>query len=107
MMGGTSCGGGGAVKPAAAGGEGPQGQALRRLVRHGESEPTDKPVWRRFGTDPASADFEYVADLPLPAWRGLATRFCAVDLPLADILEDGPRAFVLADAGLRNRPQVV
>src|SRR6516164_1019470 len=46
--GGTSCDGRGAVKPAAAGGGSPQGQALRRLVRRRESEPTDdvvQPVW--------------------------------------------------------------
>ena len=46
--GGTSYDGRGAVKPAAAGGGGPQGQALRRLVRRRESEPTDdvvQPVW--------------------------------------------------------------
>src|SRR5271170_2350495 len=42
--GGTDCGGRGAVKPAAAGGGGPQGQALRRLARRGESEPTDNAV---------------------------------------------------------------
>src|ERR1700730_13642392 len=40
----TGCGGRGAVKPAAAGGGGPQGQALRRLARRGESEPTDNAV---------------------------------------------------------------
>src|SRR6516225_4221700 len=46
--GGTSCDGRGAVKPAAAGGGSPQGQASRRLVRRRESEPTDdvvQPVW--------------------------------------------------------------
>src|SRR5437588_4763835 len=42
--GGTGCDGRGAVKPAAAGGGGPQGQALRRLVRRRESEPTDNVV---------------------------------------------------------------
>src|ERR1700726_800964 len=55
---GTGCGGQGAVKPAAAGGGGPQGQALRRLARRRESEPTDNAVelvryrLAKVGTDP-------------------------------------------------------
>ena len=54
---------------------GPQGQALLRLVRRGASEPTDnvaEPVRCRLAnaaTGSDSADFERVADLPLPAWR--------------------------------------
>jgi hypothetical protein len=48
-----------------------------------------------------------VIELPLAAWRGLAARFCAFDLPLADIGEDGAGVLVLDDAGLRNLPQLV
>jgi hypothetical protein len=55
----------------------------------------------------SSADFEDVIELPLAAWRGLAARFCAFDLPLADIGEDGAEVLVLDDAGLRNLPQLV
>src|SRR6267378_6566561 len=55
----------------------------------------------------SSADFEDVVELPLAAWRGLAARFCAFDLPLTDIGEDGAEVLVLDDAGLRNVPQLV
>src|SRR5260370_14778144 len=63
---------------------------------------------RRAGAVPAanaaagssSADFEHVVDLLLAAWRGLAASFCAFDLPLADIREDGAEVLVLDDAGL-------
>src|SRR6516164_9124609 len=60
---------------------GPQGQALLRLVRRGASEPTDnvaEPVRCRLAnaaTGSDSADFERVADLPLPAWRRRRYRF--------------------------------
>jgi len=60
---------------------GPQGQALRRLVRRGASEPTDnvaEPVRCRLAnvaTGSGSADFERVADLPLAARRRRRYRF--------------------------------
>src|SRR5271163_1433416 len=38
-------------------------------------------MWR---LDPASADFEHLADLPLAAWRGLAASLCAIELALSD-----------------------
>ncbi len=57
--------------------------------------------------DPASADFEHVADLPLAAWCGLAASFSPLDLPLADMREDGAKVLVLDDGGLRNLPQLV
>ena len=57
--------------------------------------------------DPASADFEHVADLPLAAWCGLAASLCAFDLLVADMREDGAKVLVLDDGGLRNLPQFV
>jgi hypothetical protein len=53
-----------------------------------------------------SADFKHVADLPLAARCGLAARFCAFDLPLANVREDGAKVLVLDDGGLRNLPQL-
>src|ERR1700719_1670164 len=111
--GGTGCGGRGPAKPAAAGGGGPQGQALRRLVRRRESEPTDnvvKPVRCRLANvarGSGSADLEHVADLPLAARCGLAASFCTFDLPLADVREDGAEVVVLDDRSLRNLTQLV
>src|ERR1700720_2564370 len=103
----------GAVKPAAAGGGGPQGQALRRLARRRESEPTDnvvKPVRCRLANvarGSGSADFKHVAALPLAARCGLAASFCTFDLPLADVREDGAEVLVLDDRRLRNLTQLV
>jgi hypothetical protein len=54
-----------------------------------------------------SADFEHVADLPLAAWRGLAARFCALELPIANMRGDGAEVLVLDDCGLRNLTQLV
>ena len=48
----------------------------------------------------SSADFEHVIELPLAARGGPAASFCAFDLPLADIREDGAEVLVLDDAGL-------
>jgi hypothetical protein len=48
-----------------------------------------------------------VVELPLAAWRGLAASFCAFDLPLADIREDGAEVLVLDDGCLGNLPQLV
>src|ERR1700720_4538894 len=61
-------------------------------------------MWRR---DPAQPTLKMWLSLPLAAWRGLAARLCAFDLPLADIREDGAEVLVLDDAGLRNLPQLV
>ena len=94
-------------------GGGPQGQALRRLVRRRESEPTDnvvKPVRvpvGQCGVGSGSADFKHVADLPLAARCGLAASFRAFDLPLTDMREDGAEMLVLDDGGLRDLPQLV
>ena len=66
---------------AAPGGGATQGQALRRLVRRGASEPTDnvaEPVRCRLAnvaTGSGSADIERVADLPLAARRRRRYRF--------------------------------
>jgi hypothetical protein len=66
-----------AVKPAAAGGGGPQGQALRRLVRRIEWKPRDNAVelvrcrLGKVASGRTSANSEHVADLPLAARRGL------------------------------------
>src|SRR5580704_15474633 len=59
------------------------------------------------GDGPRSADLEHVADLPLTAWSGLTASFCAFDLPLADMREDGAEVLVLDDGSLRNLPQFV
>src|ERR1700731_2886645 len=61
-------------------------------------------MWR---PDPASADFEHVADLPLGAWGGLTASFSTLDLPLADMREDGAEVLVLDDGRLRNLAQLV
>ena len=61
-------------------------------------------MWR---LDPASADSEDVADLPLAAWRGLAASLCAIELALSDMREDGAEVLVLDDGGLGNLPQLV
>src|SRR6266436_3356345 len=55
----------------------------------------------------SSADFEHVVDLPLAAWRGLAAILCALDLPFADMRQDGAKVLVLDDGRLRNLPQLV
>src|SRR5271155_4217079 len=102
-------------RTAAGGGGGAAGRAAppRPPPRGGESEPTDnavEPVRCRpanVASGPASADFEHVVDLPLAAWRGLAARLRAFDLPLADLREDGAEVLVLDDGGLRNLPQLV
>ena len=79
---------------------------LRRLVRRRESEPRYNAVGpvrcraANVAAGSSSADFEDVVELPLAAWRGLAASFCAFDLPLADIREDGAEVLVLDDAGL-------
>ena len=105
------CGGRGAVKPLPTKAGAPQGPALRGLVRRRESEPRDNAVGRsrcaKWRADPASADFEHVADLPLAAWCGLAASLCAFDLLVADMREDGAKVLVLNDGGLRNLPQLV
>src|SRR3984893_3308623 len=59
-------------------------------------------MWR---PDPASADFEHVADLPLAAWGGLTASFSTLDLLLADMREDGAEVLVLDDGRLRNLAQ--
>ena len=56
---------------------------------------------------PGSADFEHVADLPLAAWGGLTASFSVLDLPLADMREDGAEVLVLDNSCLRNLPQLV
>jgi hypothetical protein len=105
-MGGTDCGGRGGVKPAAAGGGGPQGQALRRLVRRRESAPTDnavEPVRCRpanMASGPASADFEHVVDLPLTAGRFLAALRRGLTLLLADEGKSGAKVLILDNGRL-------
>jgi len=48
-----------------------------------------------------------VADLPLAARRLLAASLSALELPLANMREDGAEVLVLDDGGLRNLPQFV
>src|SRR5262249_45997137 len=92
--GGTSRGGRGAVKPAAAGGGARRTRLNGVFVGRGESQPTDNAVelvrgrLARIASRSGSADFEHVADLSLAAWGGLTARLGAFDLPLADIRED-------------------
>ena len=91
----------------------PQGQALRRLVRRRESEPTDnavKPSQCRLAnvaSDPVQPTLNMWPTCP---WRRGAPSDCAVvgqPLPLADMREDGAEVLVLDDGGLRNLPQLV
>jgi len=61
------------------------------------------PIWDRSGL----ADFEHVADLPLAAWGGPTASFSPLDLPLADMREDGAEVLVLDNSCLRNLPQLI
>jgi hypothetical protein len=99
---------------------GPQGQALRRLVRRRQSKARDirslrngitGSVQARLATSPGGtrilADIEHMGDLPLAARRLRAPSVGAFDLPLADVRENGAEMLVLDDTRLRNLAQLV
>ena len=69
-------------------------------------------VASRTSRDSATASspprFKHVAELPLAARYGLTASFCAFDLLLTDMRENGAEVLeLLDDGGLRNLPQFV
>jgi hypothetical protein len=86
------------------GARGPDFTASRRPRRIGTEDIAVEPAWR---PDPASADFEHVANLSLAARGGVTASLGAFDLPLADVREDSAEMLVLDDGCLGNLPQLV
>src|SRR5438105_9996896 len=89
---------------------GPGFTAPRPPQRIGTERHAVEPVRCRpanVASGSGSADFEHVVDLPLAAWRGLTAILCALDLPFADMREDGAKVLVLDDGRLRNLPKLV
>src|SRR5207248_11026053 len=89
------------------GGRGPAGQGLpasrppRRIGTDRQCRRAGAvPACAMWRPDPASADFEHVADLPLTARRFLASLLRGLTLLLADESKSGAKVLILDDRPL-------